>query len=132
MLTDVMEWLALQLATALTCTVVKGFPTWNRTASVPPIASLELFGLGLRPGGRVGQPPALARPQARVTLFGKNEPDLWRLAQLLGAWLEANPTATVNGARVGVALDGQGQRYETQTGAEQEQYGLAFILAIAW
>ena len=132
MLTEVMEWLAAAVAAALGVTATKGFPNWGRTSLAPPVVAVELWGLGPTQGRpRVGEPARLASPSGRLTLFGKNEPDLWRLTALFAAWAEATPAVTVDGRKVYLSFE-PGSRFESESGAEQENYGLQFIISIAW
>jgi hypothetical protein len=131
MLTTVLEWLLDALPAILAAMVVKGFPNWGRPVTAPPITSVQLWGLATRQTRRVGETDAWNNPSVRVTLFGRNEPEMWALVEKFTAWVKATPEATVGGRKVGLVCE-PGQRYETQTGAEQEAYGFQFTVNLAW
>lgn len=131
MLALVLRWLQGQLSGALGVSVIQGDPAWGRPGLITPLAAVKLIDLGLSPVIRVGQPSTLSRPAARITLFATHEPGLWALVEAFATWADGAAAATVDGRKIGLVFE-PGQRYESLTGAEQEQYGFQFTISLAW
>lgn len=123
--------LVTQLAAALGCTVIKGYPDWARPALGPlPLAALEIT--GWQPErNRVGQRQARQTATLRFWVFARQETELCELLDSLTTWGSDNNAATVSGRLVDLRLT-DGQRYLPETPAQQEQHAFTFGLAASW
>jgi hypothetical protein len=131
MLREIFEWIVSGAGAALGVSVVKGFPTWGRPSLTPPVAALELSNWAPVRPSRIGQGQARQSASFSFWTFARNEPELLDLLDSLAAWALGNATADINSRRVDVSI-GDGQRHNSETGAQQEQYGFLVFLSFAW
>lgn len=129
-LRQILDALADSLSSALGCNVVKGFPSWGRPAQDPPVAAM-LFA-GWEPAGpsRVGASTLQRNAQTgwQIYVFGRNEVELLDLVDTVMSWLAL--TEIPVGSETAVLQTLNIMRYESQTGAQQEQYGVYFNLRV--
>ena len=131
MLTLIFEWIISGAGAALGASVVQGFPTWGRPALTPPVTSLELFSWTPALPTRIGQSRARQSASFTFTLFARNEGEMLALLESLAAWGLGNASADIGGRRVDVGI-ADGQRYQSETGAQQEAYAFQVTLSCAW
>lgn len=131
MLTYIFEWILSGAAAALGVTVVQGFPTWGKPALAPPVAALELSSWAPALPTRIGQARARQGASWMLYLFARNEAELLALLDSLTAWGLGNASAEIDGRRVDVGLS-DGQRYSSETGAQQEAYAFQVSLSSTW
>ena len=131
MLQDIFEWIVSSAGAALGATVVHGFPTWGKPALTPPVAALEIATWSPGLPTRIGQ--ARARQSASFTfyLFARNELELLAMLGSFAAWGLGNASVEIDGRRVDVGLS-DGLRYQSETGAQQEEYAFQVTLSSAW
>lgn len=115
---------------ALGVSVLKAYPTWARPNQAPPIAALEISTI-TGTDNRIGQHSARHVLGLRFYVFGEHEPGL-------GALLDKMLTLEAETGRLEIAgrpvdfLFSDGQRYEGQTGAQQENHGFFWSVNAIW
>ncbi|MCD6290046.1 MAG: hypothetical protein J7M34_06030 [Anaerolineae bacterium] len=129
-LRQILDALSGELATALGCSVVKGLPSWGRPGQSPPVVAV-LFA-GWEPSGppRIGASrlQGITQTDWQIYVFGRNEAELLDLIDKVTSWLSQTEIG-VNGERMRLQVFGI-SRYESQTGAQQEQYGAFLTLSV--
>jgi len=131
MLLKVFEWIVSR-AQMLGSDVVKGFPSWARPASSPPVISVQLLSWEPIPSQpRIGQPIPRSTTTFRVTVFARNEVELCSLVESAGALWRSEPTAVIDGTRVLVVVTA-GTRHDSVSPVQQEQYAFWFTIRVSW
>ena len=131
MLSETLNYLSDEMATALSIVVTKGFPVWGRPPLVPPAMGIEVYEIDPGISSRIGQRLARKSPTWRLSLFGRNETELCSLADLLLDWCQAHESTVIATQRVDCRLTAV-RRHIPETAALQEQYGMEFFLTITW
>ncbi|HNU04163.1 MAG TPA: hypothetical protein PKL67_08410 [Anaerolineae bacterium] len=131
MLNELYEWIISGAGAALGVSVVQGFPTWGRPTLTPPVTALELFSWTPALPARIGQARARQSASFTFSLFARNEGEMLAMLDSFGAWGLGNASAEINGQRVDVGLS-DGQRYQSETGAQQEAYAFQVTISCAW
>ncbi len=123
-----LEAMADELATEIGKAVVKGFPSWGRVDQRPPVLALLLAGLEAPGPTRIGTSLAGGAHGVRwqVYTFARSEPELAELVDKVYGWL-AGGEIKVDDERGALRFLGAA-RYESATGAQQEQYGMVVEL----
>lgn len=131
MLDLIFLWIVSGAGAALGVAVVQGFPTWGRPNLTPPVTALELASWTPVPPRRIGE--AQARQLASYTfyLFARNEREMLTMLDSLASWVLGNAAADIDNRRVEVGIS-DGQRYQSDTGAQQEAYAFQVTLTVAW
>jgi len=129
-LREVYEAVADSLASAVGTSVVKGFPSWGHPRQQPPVAALLFDGWTPAAPQRIGAGRLQGRRECRlqVYVFGRNEVEMLNLADAVYGWL-AQTELVVNGERKALDLFSC-DRFSSETGAQQEQYGLVLNMTI--
>lgn len=121
--------LADALESALSLTVVRGWPRWGRPgATGTPLAALFLRGGELVPE-RAGR--RSTRLTLQLALFAAHEPALIILTDAFLTWLAASHQLTLANTAVRLTADG-GERWPNEEGLDQEDHGLSFTLTVTW
>ena len=134
MIPEIYMYLAEQAETNVGLPVYKGYPYWagNTTKVVPPILALESRTTGAGPNARLGQAQARWQMTFWFWLFARNEPEMNMLLEKLIVWLKGLGAFEINGQRVGVSFQMDGQRHPNDSGTQQEAYAFFMPLTVTW
>lgn len=120
------------LATSLAVDVVKGKPTWGRTAAAIPCAAVQLFAGPIAAAPlRVGRAEGPIQMTMQAWVYAVDEVDLAQLLDRLAAWRAANAAFDVNSSRVTIAPQA-GERHFPETDLQQEQHAWSFLFTAQW
>lgn len=114
---------------ALSVNVVKGFPKWGRPTVTPPIAALEINAIREATLQRIGD----VRQVLDMTLyvFAEHEPGLALLLDRIVLMKKTTLALDIAGQVVQLRYT-DGQRYENQSGTQQEDHGFSWSIAATY
>lgn len=128
MILEAYDHMVSQAASALAVQVVQAFPNWSRPALAPPLAAVEISDLNPA-GSRIGQADARHVLVLRLYVFANTETQLGQMLDGVVSLKKTLASLVVGGAVARFSISG-GQRYQSLTGAVQEDHAFFFSVSV--
>ena len=130
-LIQILDWLAADLATALSVSVKKGMPDFERETVAAPLAAVRVTAISFETSGvmpRIGQRIVRKSPEYELAIFARNEVELATMSDAVVEWFKTTSPVVQNETVTITALSGE--RYNSQTANEAESHAFVFGFSV--